>query len=233
MPGELIEIQSREGPSFQAYLAMPAGRDKTAALVLASSVHGIDIDHQSMADEFASHGYIVLAPDLFWRTVPGALPRDDPRTPERARPRQEKIKTGEADMADALAHLRKLDRFDGRAVSIGFCYGGPYAILGPKRLGYAAGISCHGSQMGSFVAELEGVTAPVAIIWGDEDHAAPADVLDAYRAAARRMPNLEHQVLPGIKHGYMLRGNVKAFDQKAYDFSIERTLAIMQGLPVT
>ena len=34
---------------------------------------------------------------------------------------------------------------------MGFCYGGPYAILGPKRLGYAAGISCHGTQMLDYI----------------------------------------------------------------------------------
>ena len=69
---------------------------------------------------------------------------------------------------------------------MGFCYGGPYAILGPKRLGYDAGISCHGTRMLDFIDELNGVTAPVCIIWGDQDHAAPAEVLDAYRAGAGR-----------------------------------------------
>ena len=49
-------------------------------------------------------------------------------------------------MADTLTHLKTLTEFNGRAAAIGFCYGGPYAILGPKRLGYAAGISCHGTR---------------------------------------------------------------------------------------
>ena len=39
---------------------------------------------------------------------------------------------------------------------VGFCYGGPYAILGPKRLGYDAGISCHGTQMLDFLKDLDG-----------------------------------------------------------------------------
>ena len=47
------------------------------------------------------------------------------------------------------------------------------AILGPKRLGYDAGISCHGSQMLDYIGELDGVTAPVCISWGDQDHRAP------------------------------------------------------------
>ena len=77
-------------------------------------------------------------------------------------------------MADTLAELRKLPQFNGRAATMGFCYGGPYAILGPKRLGYAAGISCHGTQMLDYIKELDGVTEPVCIIWGDQDHARAA-----------------------------------------------------------
>ena len=157
-----------------------------------------------IADEFAADGYIVAAPDLFWRTVPGPLPRSDERTKERAQPRLERIKTGEADLADTLAFLRSLPQFNGRAAVMGFCYGGPYAIIAPKRLGYAAGVSCHGTQLLDYIGELDGVNAPVCIIWGDKDHAAPAPVLEAYRAAAPRFPNLDLHIFPGVLHGYMM-----------------------------
>jgi carboxymethylenebutenolidase len=113
---------------------------------------------------------------------------------------------------------------------MGFCYGGPYAILGPKRLGYAAGIACHGTRMLDFIGELDGVTAPVCIMWGDQDHAAPAEVLAAYRAAPARMPNVEVHVFPGVLHGYMMPGNVKAFSQQTREFSMGRALAILEGL---
>ena len=110
-----------------------------------------------------------------------------------ARSRVSKITTNERDLADTLAVLRTLPQCNGRAATMGFCYGGPFAILGPKRLGYDAGISCHGSQMLDYLDELDGVTEPVCIIWGDQDHRAPAPVLDAYRAAPSRMKNVEVQ----------------------------------------
>jgi len=113
---------------------------------------------------------------------------------------------------------------------MGFCYGGPYAILGPKRLGYAAGISCHGSQMLDYISELDGVTEPVCIIWGDQDHRAPPEVLDAYRPVPSRMKNIEVHIFPGILHGYMMPGAPKAYDQKTRDFSMQRTIAILDGL---
>jgi carboxymethylenebutenolidase len=153
MAGKTIKIRSRDGRQFDCYLATPASDGKVPAIVLASAVHGVDQDICALADEFASHGYIAAAPDLFWRSVPGPLPHEDKRAAERSQPRLEKIKAGEADKADTLAHVRTLPQFNDRAAAMGFCYGGPYAILGPKRLGYDAGISCHGTRMLDFIGE--------------------------------------------------------------------------------
>jgi carboxymethylenebutenolidase len=207
MPGKTIKIRSTEGGEFDCYLAVPNADGPVPAVVLACAVHGVDADIRQIADEFAGHGVIAAAPDLFWRTVPGPLSHDD----ERCQP-------------------RTLPQFNGRAATMGFCYGGPYAILGPKRLGYAAGISCHGTQMLDYIGELDGVTEPVCIIWGDKDHRAPPEVQAAYRPVPSRMKNVEVHIFPGILHGYMMPGSPKAFDQKSRDFSMKRALAILDGL---
>jgi len=230
MPGKTIKIRSTEGGEFDCYLAVPNADGPMPAVVLACAVHGVDADIRQIADEFAGHGVIAAAPDLFWRTVPGPLSHDDERCQPRSQPRLEKIKTGERDMIDTLAQLRTLPQFNGRAATMGFCYGGPYAILGPKRLGYAAGISCHGTQMLDYIGELDGVTEPVCIIWGDKDHRAPPEVQAAYRPVPSRMKNVEVHIFPGILHGYMMPGSPKAFDQKSRDFSMKRALAILDGL---
>ena len=159
-PGKDVKIRASGGGEFDCYLVTPKADAAVPAMVLASAVHGVDADIRAIADEFAADGYIVAAPDLFWRTVPGPLSRGDDRTKTRSQPRLERIKTGEADLADTLAFLRTLPQFNGRAAVMGFCYGGPYAIIGPKRLGYAAGVSCHGTQMLDYIGEIEGVRAP-------------------------------------------------------------------------
>jgi carboxymethylenebutenolidase len=230
MPANTIKVQSREGGAFDCYLEIPQTREPVPAIVLACAVHGVDGDIIAIANEFAGKGFIAAAPDLFWRTIPGPLSHDDERTKERSQPRLECIERGEIDLMDTLSHLRTLSEFNGRAAVIGFCYGGPYAILGPKRLGYAAGVSCHGSQMLDYIRELEPVTEPVCIIWGDRDHRAPENVLNAYRTVSARKKNVELHIFPGIQHGYMMRGSPNAFDQKVRDFSMERTLAILESL---
>jgi carboxymethylenebutenolidase len=225
-----IKVRSSEGPQFDCYIVTPSTSQKVPAIVLASAIHGVDRDLRAIADEFAGRGYIAAAPDLFWRTLPGPLARDDTRAAPRGQPRLEKIRRGEQDIADVLPTLRNEPLFNGRAAVIGFCYGGPYAILGPKRLGYDAGISCHGTQMLDFIQELEGVRQPVRIIWGDQDHAAPANVLEAYRKLPQRMKNVEVHVFPNVQHGYMMRGNQKAFDNGTFEFSMTTALAVLERL---
>jgi carboxymethylenebutenolidase len=228
--GQTIKVTSSQGGVFDCYLALPAGSGKTPAVVLASAIHGVDKDLRDIADEFAAKGFIAAAPDLFWRSIPGPMGLDDKRAAERSQPRLEKIAAGEADLADTLKHLKSLPQFNGRAATMGFCYGGPYAILGPKRLGYAAGLSCHGTRLQDFIGELEGVTAPVCIMWGDQDHVAPKEVLDMYRAVPLRQKNVEVHIFPGVLHGYMMPDHAKAYDAKAREFSMQRALAILEGL---
>ena len=153
----------------------------------------------------------------------------DARCAERSRPRLPCIKAGESDMADALNHLKTLPGCNGRAMAAGFCFGGPYAILGPKRLGFEIGFSCHGSQMGEYLADLDGVTKPMCFIWGDQDHQLPADLALKYREVPARVKNAEVHIFPGVHHGYMLRGG-KAFDQKTCDFSMQRAFALLETL---
>jgi carboxymethylenebutenolidase len=229
MPGKWIKVRSSQGGDFDCYLNVPNPGRQVPAVVLAAAVHGVDADIVAIADEFAAHGFIAAAPDLFWRTVPGPLSHDDGRAQQRSQPRLEKIKQGEADMADTLARIGELPEFNGSAVAMGFCYGGPYAVLGPKRLGYAAGISCHGTQMLDYLHELEGVCEPVCILWGDRDHRARDEVLSAYRALASRKNNVEVHIFPGVQHGYMMQGSPKAFDPQARAFSMTRAVAILDG----
>jgi carboxymethylenebutenolidase len=225
-----IKIRSVEGNDFDCYRVTPDGAGKVPAVVLASAIHGVDADLRAIADAFAEKGYIAAAPDLFWRTVPGPLARGDDRLTPRGKPRLPVIKTGEKDMADTLAELKKLPQFNGKAIAMGFCFGGPYAILAPKRLGYYGGVSCHGTQMGDFAHELEGTTQPISIIWGDQDHAAPAPVQALYRAIPEKHKNVDVHLVPGVLHGYMMKGSAAAFHQQTYDFSMGRALAILGGL---
>lgn len=231
MPGRSVRIASSGGAGeFDCYLALPAGEARVPAVVLAAAVHGVNADIRDIADAFAAQGYIAAAPDLFWRTLPGPLPRDDERAGQRSQPRMPVLKAGETDIADTLTMVRKLPQHNGKAATMGFCFGGPYAVIGPKRLGFDAGIGCHSTQMKDFLHEFDGLDKPVCLIWGDQDFAAPPEVLAAYTERAQRQPGLEVHVFPGVQHGYMMRENSKAWSPQTYEFSMDKALAILQSL---
>src|SRR5258705_7620252 len=125
MAGKDIKIRSSKGGEFDCYLALPIGTAKVPAVVLASAIHGVDGDIRALAGEFAALGFIAAAPDLFSRSVPGPLVRDDPRSKPRGQPRLEKIKAGEADMADTLAQVPPLPQPNAPAPPMGVFHGGP------------------------------------------------------------------------------------------------------------
>lgn len=227
---QTVLIPSTTGGSFACDVVIPRGDAPTSAVVLASAVHGVDADIRALADELGARGFIVAAPDLFWRSIPGPLPHGDPRASQRSQPRLQNLRAGESDMADTLAYLRTIGTFNGRAAAMGFCYGGPYAILGPKRLGYAAGISCHGTQMLDFVHELDGVHEPVCVIWGDRDHLAPGEMIEAYRHLSSTMSNVETHIVAGAVHGFMMRSRQGVFHASAYELAMSRALAILHDL---
>ena len=225
MTGKDIRIRASGGGEFDCYLAVPEGGARVPAVLLASAIHGVEGDIRAIADEFAGRGYIAAAPDLFWRTVP-ARARDDARAAPRGQPRLEKIARARPTWPTRSGPTSALQR---PRRAMGFCYGGPFAIWA-ARLGFDAGIGCHSTQMKDYIGALEGVTKPVCLLWGDLDHAAPAEVLDAYRAVPARIGNVEIHIFPGILHGYMMPGNAKAFHAQSREFSMSRAFAILERL---
>ena len=233
MAGTDIEITATEGGAFDCYLSpADAGAGPATGVILACTVNGVDDDLRATADRFAHAGFIVAAPDLFWRTDPGPTPRTEQgsaRAAARAQPRAERIFAGLPDIADTAAMLRARPGHNGRIAAIGFCYGGPYAVLGQTRLGFDAGMAFHGTQLHHYLAELKLAKGPLSLHWGDEDHVAPPEALKLLAEAVADMPNAEMTVYPGIKHGYTAPTSPN-WNQAVTDASIGRAIELLNTL---
>src|SRR6478672_5130194 len=105
MPASFARIASKEGLELPCWLAIPEGSDPVPAIVLASTIRGIDEDLIAIASEFARCGYIVAAPDLFARAETRPVATED------ANSRMERLARGQCDLVDTLAHLRTLPAF--------------------------------------------------------------------------------------------------------------------------
>jgi carboxymethylenebutenolidase len=231
MPSDMIEIDAKEGGAFESYLVWPEDGPVTG-IVVASAIFGVNADMRQMIDDLAAKGFVVSAPDLFWRGDKGPMPSTDDgsrRAAERAQPRVELIEQGVQDIADAVDHLKAQDQCNGKIGVIGFCYGGPYAMIGSVRLGCDAGISFHGTDMGLWFDDFEQVRAPLSIHWGDEDHVAPPEVIERFRKGTEGRDNVALHIYPGVKHGYTSRSG-PAFDAAASTHSWEQALGVLKAL---
>jgi carboxymethylenebutenolidase len=64
-----ITVEGQDG-TFTAYIARPEQLPAPAVIVL-QELFGVNADIREKCDEFAEQGFIAVAPDLFWRQVPG------------------------------------------------------------------------------------------------------------------------------------------------------------------
>jgi len=153
---------------------------------LACAVHGVDADIRQIADEFAAAGYIAAAPDLFWRTVPGPLGHDDKALSRTfAAAAGEESRPEKRDLSPTRGASSARWRVQRPRRNLGVLLRRTLRHPRPEAARLDAGICCHATQMLDISTSFDGVTQPVCIIWGDQDHRAPPEVLDAYRPVHR------------------------------------------------
>lgn len=70
MTSQWIDIPAQDGKTFKGYLSLPS-TGAGPGLVLIQEIFGVNDHIQAVADQYARDGYVVLAPDLFWRSQPG------------------------------------------------------------------------------------------------------------------------------------------------------------------
>lgn len=234
MTGMHIKIPAAgAGGGFDCYLATPGAGGRVPALIVMSSVFGVDGDVQRICDDIAEAGFVAAAPDLFWRGDKGPMDRSEEgqrRARERALDRDRMIEQGVADLADTVAHLRRRPDCNGRVAVAGLCFGGPYAILGQTRAGCDAGLSFHGTKVDNYLADVGKVRGSLVLHWGDADHAAPPAALAKVRAATKGMRNVEIVIYPGVKHGYTARASTQAWNPDAAAKSWRRALDVLKDL---
>src|SRR5262249_13308789 len=69
MDRSVMKITSESGLSFDAYVSTQG--NPRPGLIICSEAFGVNSHMRSVADRFASHGYLAVVPDLLWRIEPG------------------------------------------------------------------------------------------------------------------------------------------------------------------
>jgi carboxymethylenebutenolidase len=229
MQGDVIQVPSPEG-SFDCYVSLPHGNCRGPGIVMAPSVFGVNEDLSSICDNFAKRGFVCAAPDIFWRGDKGPLARDDEgqrRAMARVSDKTAIYGSAVKDFGITLEFLRKHESCNGRSAIFGFCFGGPFAVLGITTLGCDAGASFHGSNFEDQLGNLQRINRPLQLHWGDDDFALSTELLSQVRNACTERCTIF--IYPGVKRAYT-SATSPAHDALAAGQSWERSAAMLKAL---
>lgn len=227
--GEYIDIQSRGGGSFAAYRATPP-RGRGPGVVLLHEIFGITEFVRQKADELAAEGYVVVAPDLFWRHAPRVELGENGSDLQRAFELFQALDIDLAvqDAADTANALRAMDEHIGKVGSVGYCIGGRLAALaiGPAELDCA--VAYYPVQLDQHLPELEKVAVPFMVHLAGEDEHSTAEQLDHIMSAADNHEAMVAHLYAGVGHPFANRYR-RGFDARATDIADARTLQVLRG----
>lgn len=191
------------GGAFDAYLALPpAGHGP--GLVLYQEIFGVNAHIRAVAEQYALDGFVVLAPDVFWRqssrielgydaadrqqgiTLAGALKPEQVMLDQRA----------------AVEALRGLTQVGERKVgAIGYCMGGRFAYMSAALTEIDAAVSYYGGGIHDQLHLVSGVNCPIQFHYAERDDHIPlsavARVKEAFAGKA-----CEVHVYDGATHGF-------------------------------
>jgi len=207
MPSRVESVEVPDG-SFDLPVWLPED-GSGPGLLLIQEIFGISDYIRAVAEDLAALGYVVAAPDLFWRIEPGfdAAHDQEGLTKSLEMGQRFDAEQGVADSVAALGHLRELPEVDGGVGVIGFCLGGTVAYFVAGQTEVAALVSYYGSGVQDSLEILDRITAPVQFQYGGNDPYIPRDQVARVEAAAAGKPNVEVHVEEDAGHAFHNRKN--------------------------
>jgi carboxymethylenebutenolidase len=228
MPSEMIDVQTPDGVA-DAYLTRPDDEPHPGVLFIMDA-YGLRPQIEQMADRIADQGYVVLAPNVFYRAgrapvVPLEGIGDPDRREEvfgRVMPLVRGLTTYQI-VSDGAAYLDVLEQVAPGPVAItGYCMGGRVgwriAAAYPERVAALGGF-----HVGGLVTDGDDsphrsagrLAAEVYLGFADNDRSATPEQIAAVDRALD-VAGVRHAsaVYPGAAHGYTM-ADTPAYDEAA------------------
>jgi len=166
------------------YVWTPGG-EPTAAILLIQEIFGVGPYIRAVAERLADAGYVVGAPDVFWRFAPNWEAGHDEAglTESMAKVQQMDGPTAIADCVRALAHLGALDGVTAKPGVLGYCLGGTLAFGVAANADPSVCVSYYGSGVPDMIGMLDQVTCPTLFHFGNNDAFLPNEGVDKVNAA--------------------------------------------------
>lgn len=219
--GQFIDLTAKDGFSFPAYVAEPAGTPK-GAIVVIQEIFGVNSHIRSVADGYAAAGYLAVAPATFQRVQPGV---DLGYTAESMTEGSALKSAVEAlpapgvmqDIQAAVDYAAKA----GKVGVVGYCYGGLLTWRAAESVsGLAAAAPYYGGGMTGPEEAARHPKVPVMAHFGTKDHYISLESVEAFK---KTQPEVEVHIYEA-DHGFNCdqRGS---YDAPSAQLARERTLA--------
>jgi carboxymethylenebutenolidase len=228
--GTEIQITAGDGGTFAGYLALPKTLPAPGLVVL-PEVFNTNDHIRSVADGYADEGFVVIAPDVYWREEAGAyLPyTDEGRAKAQALRAAMGTDQFASDLGDVVATLKARDDCTGKVGVMGFCLGGKFTYLSSVRHPIDAAVSYYGVQIDEHLDEADALKCPIILHFASTDPHVPAETVAAIEARMGGWDNVDIHVYSDTEHGFNRYG-YPPFDEKAAKLARERTLAHFRRL---
>ncbi len=157
----------------------------TAAVLLIQEIFGVGPYIRAVAERLADAGYLVGAPDVFWRFAPHWEAGHDQAglTDSMAMVQQLDFPTAVGDCVSALAHLDTQPGIGEPSGVMGFCLGGTLAWAVAANAGPACCVSYYGSGVPSMLGMIDQVNCPTLFHFGNQDAFIPNEGVEQVGAA--------------------------------------------------
>ncbi|HKF28938.1 MAG TPA: dienelactone hydrolase family protein [Candidatus Binataceae bacterium] len=228
MNGATISIAAAGDNAFRGYLSIPAS-GSGPGLILLHEIFGLNQHIRDLADTYAEEGYVVLAPDLFWKIRPGielGHSEEDLKTALTYRERFD-VEQAIVDIRNTLQALRANPACTGKVGAIGFSTGGLLAYLAAARLPVDAAVAYHGVGIDKHLGEAKSIRCPIALHFGSEDEFVSPTARAAIKQVQAENDDAEVYVYRGIGHSFHDRGR-KTFDRSAASLAHSRTISLLR-----
>jgi carboxymethylenebutenolidase len=191
---------------LDAHVAIPASGSGPGMLLI-QEIFGVNDYLKDAARRLADLGYVVLAPDLYWRTQPGLALGHDEEGLQKGLAAMGQLDFAAAigDCIVALGALRELPevvRAGGRAGVLGFCLGGALAYHVAADADPDVAVVYYGSQIPAALDAAARISCPMIMHWGGADQYTPREQIDAVAAMAAEHEMIECHVHEGAGHAF-------------------------------
>lgn len=188
---------------FGGYLALPPAGSGPGLLLL-QEIFGVNPHIRALAEQYALDGFVVLAPDVFWRQAPRVELGYEGEERQRGIQLAGQLQPTEllADLQAAIAALRARAEVGNRKVgAIGYCMGGRLAFNAAAAAGVDAAVAYYGGGIHNQLDLADRIGCPMQFHYAEHDDNIPPAAVDKVRAAmAGKAP--EVFVYPGSMHGF-------------------------------